>query len=85
MNGSLTLGEIGHHLPVLDVNCDRCHRMGRLRTQRLIDRYGSAMRLPDLHTELAGDCPNNRPASFADRCRVQYPQLSLGANPKLAR
>ena len=75
MNGSLTLGEIRHRLPMLDVRCDRCRRAGRLRTERLIEQFGRDMRLPDLRNELAGDCPNNKPASFVDRCRVQYPQL----------
>ena len=75
MNGSLTLGEIRHRLTMLDVRCDRCHRMGRLRTERLIAKYGADTRLPDLRTELAGACPNNKPHTFADRCRVMYPQL----------
>jgi hypothetical protein len=58
---------------VLEVGCTRCERYGRLRVDRLIQRYGRGAKLPDLRDKLASDCPRIGATSIYDRCGVRYP------------
>jgi hypothetical protein len=43
------------------LSCEKCGRSGQYRKQKLIERYGANMRLPDLREEIAK-------ASVMDRC-----------------
>ncbi len=73
--GSITLGEIGSRFGMLEVQCGRCDRRGRLRTDKLIEQHGPDMSLPDLRDHLAGDCEHKDAWARKDRCQVFYPQL----------
>jgi len=35
------------------LSCDKCGRSGQFRKQKLIERYGADIRLPDLREEIA--------------------------------
>jgi hypothetical protein len=64
-------------MTMLEVGCARCERYGRVRIDRLMERYGRDSKLPDLRDILAGDCPRVGATSIYDRCRVRYPQLAV--------
>ena len=51
MNGSLQLRE--YPGDIIRLSCAKCRRSGQYRKQKLIDRYGADMRLPDLREEIA--------------------------------
>jgi hypothetical protein len=50
MNGSLQLFEYPGDIVR---PCEKCGRSGQYRKQKLIERYGTDMRLPDLRQEIA--------------------------------
>jgi hypothetical protein len=52
-HGSYSLGEAAATLDMLRLECAKCGRAGRYRIDRLIERYGSDIALPDLRHELA--------------------------------
>jgi len=51
MNGSLQLSEYPGDM--VRLSCEKCGRSGQYRKQKLIERYGADMRLPDLREEIA--------------------------------
>jgi hypothetical protein len=51
MNGSLQLCEYPGEM--VRLSCEKCGRSGQYRKQKLIERYGADMRLPDLREEIA--------------------------------
>jgi hypothetical protein len=65
-------------VPTLSIECEPCGRRGRYNVAKLIEQHGD-MRLPDLLTVLAADCPKANTASFRERCRVRY-----GADSRLS-
>ena len=73
--GSITLGELEGKLTMLEVNCHRCERSGRVSLARLIEEHGADTGLPDLWESLAGDCPNAHTTALNSRCAIYYPQL----------
>jgi hypothetical protein len=46
MNGSLQLSEYPGDM--VRLSCEKCGRSGQYRKQKLIERYGADIRLPDL-------------------------------------
>ena len=50
MNGSLQLSEFPGE--IVRLSCEKCGRAGQYRKQKLIERYGADMRLPDLREEM---------------------------------
>ncbi len=46
-----------------------------MRIDKLIDKHGRDMSLPDLRTILAGGCEHKTAARRKDQCQVFYPQL----------
>jgi len=72
---ALSLGEFSERFEMLEVRCGNCLRSGRLRTDKLVEKHGHEMTLPDLRTILAGDCEHKEARSYNDLCRVYYPQL----------
>jgi len=70
MNGSLQLCEYPGDL--VRLSCEKCGRSARYRKQKLIERYGADMRLPDLHEEIA-QC--RRHGQMHDACMVRYVDL----------
>jgi hypothetical protein len=50
MTGSLTLSEYPGDL--VRLSCEKCGRSGQYRNQKLTERYGADMRLPDLRQEI---------------------------------
>ena len=74
MTTSVSLADIASHFATLEMRCTRCDRQGRLNVSRLIDRYGEAMRLPDLRTALVQGCDHANAHDY-DRCDVLFPQL----------
>jgi hypothetical protein len=44
-SGAVTLGDIGDRLPMLEVGCTPMRTDGRLRVDRLIQRYGRGAKL----------------------------------------
>jgi hypothetical protein len=55
MSGSLTLCEYPREM--VRLSCEKCGRAGQYRKQKLIERYGANMRLPDLREEIAVSAP----------------------------
>ena len=51
MTGSLTLSDYPGDL--VRMSCEKCGRSGQYQKQKLIERYGADMRLPDLREEIA--------------------------------
>jgi hypothetical protein len=52
-HGSYSLGEAAATLDMLRIECTKCGRAGRYRIDRLIERFGPDIALPDLRHELA--------------------------------
>jgi len=57
------------------LSCDKCGRSGQYRKQKLIERYGADMRLPDLREEIA-QCRGQ--GKMHDACMVRYVELTPG-------
>ena len=70
MNGSLQLREFPGD--IVRLSCKKCGRWGQYRKQKLIERYGADMRLPDLREEMA-KC--RRHGQMHDACMVRYVDL----------
>jgi hypothetical protein len=68
-HGSYSLGEAAVRLNMLQLTCEKCRRAGRNRVDRLIERYGPDITLPDLRHQLA-QCPRRH--SMGDPCQVSY-------------
>jgi hypothetical protein len=73
--GSITLGEMQGKIDLLEINCHRCERRGRVSLARLINEHGADTGLPDLWESLAGDCEQARSTAVHNRCANYYPQL----------
>ena len=52
-HGSYSLGEAAARLNMLRLECPRCGRAGQYRVDKLLERYGPDIALPDLRHELA--------------------------------
>ena len=70
MNGSLRLFE--YPGDIVRLSCEKCGRSGQYRKQKLIERYGADMRLPDLREEIA-QC--SRQSKMRDGCMVRFVDL----------
>jgi hypothetical protein len=68
-HGSYSLAEAAAKLSMLRLECSKCGRAGRYRIDRLIERFGPDMALPDLRHELA-QCPRRH--NMGDPCQVSY-------------
>jgi hypothetical protein len=76
MSGSsITLGDAAATFTMLEIACQRCERRGRLRIDRLIERFGADRGLPELADLLRGDCPKAEAVAVGERCSLFYPQL----------
>ena len=73
--GSITLGELHGKLDLLEIECHRCDRHGRVSLASLIDNHGADTGLPDLWETLAGDCQHTRSTAVHNGCAIYYPQL----------
>jgi hypothetical protein len=70
MTGSLQLREYPAEL--VRLSCTKCGRAGQYHKEKLIERYGADMRLPDLREEIA-QC--ERRGLMHDACMVRYVDL----------
>jgi hypothetical protein len=52
-HGSYSLGEAAAKLNMIRIRCGKCHRSGQYRTDRLLEKYGPDIAMPDLRHELA--------------------------------
>jgi len=68
--GSLQLREYPGE--TVRLSCAKCGRAGQYRKQKLIERYGADVRLPDLRQEIA-QC--ERRGQMLDMCIVHYADL----------
>jgi hypothetical protein len=68
-HGSFSLGEAAAQLNMLRLRCEKCGRSGQYQIDRLLERYGPDIALPDLRHELA-QCP--RRGDMGDPCQVGY-------------
>jgi hypothetical protein len=66
---SPSLADAAKQLRMLSISCERCNRVGRYRIEKLIEKYGPDITLPDLRHELA-QC--GRRCSMSDPCQVGY-------------
>jgi pyruvate carboxylase len=73
MRGSLSLSDDPGDM--VRLWCEKCGRSGQYRNQKLIERYGADMRLPDLREEIA-QC--DRMGKMHDACMVCYVDLVPG-------
>jgi hypothetical protein len=70
MRTRITLGEIAARTDMLDVQCSRCDRRGRISVKRLVREHGPDADMPDL----TGDCPN-LDGPIMERCDIFFPEL----------
>jgi hypothetical protein len=70
MTGSLSLRD--YPTKTVRLSCAKCGRAGRYRKQKLIERYGADIRLPDLREEIS-QC--ERRGQMHDACMVHYVDL----------
>jgi hypothetical protein len=70
MTGSLQLRDYPGEL--VRLSREKCGRSGQYRKQKLIERYGADMRLPDLREEIA-QCSHH--GQMLDACIVRYVDL----------
>ena len=75
VTGSLSLDDVGKRFHMLAAWCGNCPRSGSLRIDKLIDKHGRDMSLPDPRTILADDREHLTAARRRDQCQVIYPQL----------
>jgi hypothetical protein len=68
-HGSYSLGEVAAELNMIRIRCDKCHRAGQYRVDKLLEHYGPDIAMPDLRHELA-QCPRRR--DMSDPCQVKY-------------
>jgi hypothetical protein len=67
--GSYSLGEAAATLNMIRLTCPKCHRTGQYRVDKLLERYGPDIAMPDLRHELAR-CPHR--SDMSDPCQVEY-------------
>ena len=70
MKGSLSISE--YPCDIVRLSCEKCGRSGQYRKQKLVERYGVDMRLPDLREEIA-QCRLHKQTH--DACMVRYVDL----------
>jgi hypothetical protein len=70
MTGSLILRDYPGE--IVRLSCLKCERAGQYRKEKLIERYGPDIRLPDLREEIA-QC--ERHGQTHDACMVRYVDL----------
>jgi hypothetical protein len=68
-HGSYSLGETAAKLNMVRLRCDKCGRRGQYRVNKLLERFGPDIAMPDLRHELAR-CPHRH--SMSDPCQVRY-------------
>jgi hypothetical protein len=74
--GAVTIGYIAEHLTMLGVQCDRCGRKGRYRTDKLLQEYGPESTLQPFQEKLTADCPHkNDPGYPFGKCAPLFPDL----------
>jgi hypothetical protein len=67
--GSYSLGGAAAKLHMIRLTCPKCHRSGQYRADRLLEKYGPDIAMPDLRHELA-ECPRRH--DMGDPCQVEY-------------
>ena len=75
-SGVVTLGQAAARLSLLTVACNRCERVGRLRTDRLLAEHGPGLPMPTLCGIVAADCPRMIAGQIHDVCGVHFPGLA---------
>ena len=68
-HGSYSLGEAAVKLNMIRLRCPKCHRFGRYRVDRLLEKYGPDIAMPELRHELA-QCPHRR--DMSNPCQVEF-------------
>ena len=66
-NGAWSLREFP--LPLVRVKCDKCGRKGQYHTEKLIERYGADMVMPELR-HLIAQCPRRH--TMNDPCMIVF-------------
>jgi hypothetical protein len=76
---SIPLGRFSR--PRLKIQCEPCRRRGDYSVARLVARFGSEIRLPDLLSALSAECPERQ--KFQGRCFAVYAEESrVGQRPQ---
>jgi hypothetical protein len=70
--GSYSLGEAAAKLHMIRLQCDKCGCRGQYQSDRLLEKYGPDIAMPDLRHKLAqcphrGDMSNPGQVAFVDR------------------
>jgi hypothetical protein len=68
-HGSYCLHEIAAEWNMIRLACSKCHRSGQYRVDRLLEKYGPNIAMPDLRHELA-QCPRRR--NMSDPRQVKF-------------
>ena len=68
-NGSHSLVDVARCRTMLKLACEACGRRAQYRTDRLLERFGPDIALPDLRHELA---QYPRRGSTSEPCQVSY-------------
>lgn len=75
-DGAIIFSDLISKLDVLNVVCSKCHRSGRYKLKRLVERRGPKAKIVDFLDEIAGGCPKRTMVNWNDRCRAQCPDLA---------
>jgi hypothetical protein len=67
--GSYSLGEAAAKLNMIRIRRGNCHRSGQYQADRLLEKYGPDIAMPDLRHELA-QCPHR--SDMSDPYQVEY-------------
>lgn len=76
--GYVTLGEIAERLPMLWVQCDRCGRAAKYRTDKLVAKYGADASIEPFQNDITRDCPKRQDPNIelGNGCAPLCPDLS---------
>jgi hypothetical protein len=80
----VNLGYIARHLAMLNVQCDRCGRKGRYRTDKLLAKYGAESSREEFQNDLTRDCPGKKDIHWPfGKCFPAFPDKKspAGAGP----
>jgi hypothetical protein len=67
--GSSSLGEAAAKLNMVRLRCPKCGRQGQYQVDKLLERFGPDIAMPDLRHELA-QCSDRH--NMSDPCQVEY-------------
>jgi hypothetical protein len=75
MGVMITLGDIAGKTRLLDVECTRCDRRGRINVDARLALHGPDCPISRITGPMHADCPRNQHGPVYQRCDVRCPDL----------